>query len=122
MLSIHITNFGQTAILSADGRIVNGATSELRNAVDSQLNSDLIVLDLTRVNTFDAHGLGVMLELRERTESKGVKFKLMNPTKRVRELLEITRLNSVFEFVSRPQFLSLLLRTRHTAPELASCA
>lgn len=106
MLKLHTGVFGKTAVLHLQGRIVNGETVLLRKAIDSQVYVNSIVLDLARVNTIDAHGLGVMLELREQTQSKGIAFKLMNVTKPVDQLLEITRLNTVFEVISRAEFLT----------------
>jgi anti-sigma B factor antagonist len=106
MLRVHTRVLGKTAVLRVEGRIVNGETVALRSAIESQAFVDLIILDLARVNTIDAHGLGVMLELREQTQSKGIAFKLMNVTKPVDQLLEITRLNTVFEVISRAEFLT----------------
>jgi len=86
--------------------MVRGENAALRNAVHSQSEVSAVVLDLARVSTIDAGGLGVMLELREQTESKGIAFKLINVTKLVSRLLEITRLNSVFEITSGAEILS----------------
>jgi anti-anti-sigma regulatory factor len=47
-----------------------------------------------------------MLELREHAQSKGIDFKLMNMTKLVSRVLEITRLDSVFEVTSRAEIFS----------------
>ena len=106
MLRVHAKNLGSVAILCLQGRIVNGETSALRNAVSSQSDVSTVVLDLARVSTIDAGGLGVMLELREQTQSKGIAFKLINVTKLVSRLLEITHLNSVFEITSAAEVLS----------------
>src|SRR5919106_5238977 len=100
MLKVHVRNFGSIAILCLRGRIVNGETAALREAVNSQANVNAVVLDLARVSTIDAAGLGVMLELRQQSETKGVHFKLVNITKLVRRVLEITQLDSVFEITS----------------------
>jgi len=54
------------------------------------------VLDLARVNTIDAGGLGVMLELRADAESRGVEFRLRNVNRLVKQIFTITRLDSVF--------------------------
>ena len=102
MLKIYSKNLESVALLCLQGRIVNGATPDLRNAVNSQSDVTAIVLDLARVTTIDAHGLGVMLELREQIQSKGIRFKLMNVRPLVNRVLEITRLNSVFE-VTTPE-------------------
>jgi len=106
MLKVHAKNLGTVAILCLQGRIVNGETTALRKAVDSQSDVSAVVLDLAQVNTIDAGGLGVMLELRQQTQAKGIHFKLMNVTKLVSRVLEITCLNSVFEITSEAEVLS----------------
>src|SRR5262249_8521795 len=91
MLRVHITIFGNVAVLCVQGRIVRGETEVLRNAVLQQ-RASVVVLDLARADTIDAGGLGVLLELRQYTQSKGIEFRLKNVTKLVRQILEITRL------------------------------
>ncbi len=72
MLRVHAKNLGSVAIVCLQGRMVRGETAALRNAVHSQSEVSAVVLDLARVSTIDAGGLGVMLELREQTQSKGI--------------------------------------------------
>ncbi len=106
MLKVHAKNIGTVAILCLQGQIVTGEAAALRNAVHSQSRISALILDLARVSTIDAGGLGVMLELREQTQAKGIDFKLMNVTKLVSWVLEITRLNTVFEVTSEAEVLS----------------
>jgi len=101
MLKIQTRNFGKVAVLCLQGRIVQGERATLRTAVHSQSHVSAIVLDLARVSTVDAGGLGLMLELRQQIESRGIRFKLMNVSKSVSRVLEVTRLASVFEITSR---------------------
>jgi len=123
MLKVHARNLGNVAILCLQGRIVNGETETLRDAVHSQSKVSAVVLDLARVSTVDAGGLGLMLELREQTKSKGIGFKLMNVTKRLTRVLEITRLDSVFEVTSGAELLPAVSRGRPASGmQLASCA
>ena len=122
MLRVYAKKLGTVAIVCLQGRIVNGETEALRDAVNSQSNVSAVVLDLTRVSTIDAGGLGVMLELRERTQSRGVAFKLMNITKLVSRVLDITHLNSVFEVTSGTEILLTVSRGMPASLELASCA
>jgi anti-anti-sigma factor len=96
MLKIHTAKLGNVALLCVEGRIVRGETDALRNAVLAEVDTSMVILDLTHVNTIDAGGLGVMLELREETESRGIEFKLEHVTQLVRRILEITKLDSVF--------------------------
>ena len=123
MLKVHAKNIGTVAILCLQGQIVTGEAAALRNAVHSQSRISALILDLTRVSTIDAGGLGVMLELREQTQAKGIDFKLMNVTKLVSWVLEITRLNTVFEVTSEAEVLSAVSLGRPVSPmELAQCA
>ena len=123
MLRVQARNLGNVAFLCMQGQIVSGETETLRNAVHSQSDVGTVVLDLALVSTVDAGGLGVMLELREQAQSKGIGFKLMNVSKLVSRVLEVTRLDSVFEVTSGLEFFPAVSR-RRPAPvmELASCA
>ena len=58
------------------------------------------------VDLIDAGGLGALLELREWTQLMGIEFKLMNVINRVRQVFEITRLDSVFDIMSEEVVLS----------------
>ena len=127
MLKVHAKNLGTVAVLCLQGRIVIGETEILRNAVHSLSEVSAVILDFARVTTVDAHGLGVMLELREQAEAKGIRFELMNLTKLVNMVLEITRLDSVFQITSGVEFFPSVSRSQRAAlalhgAKLASCA
>ena len=123
MLKVHAKNLGTVAVLCLQGRIVKGETEMLRKALHSLSEVSAVILDLARVTTVDASGLGVMLELREQAESKGIRFELMNVTKLVSKVLEVTRLDSVFEVTSRVEFSPAVSRRRPASVmELAPCA
>ena len=97
MLEVQIKKLGNLSLFCVRGKIVRGETDQLRSAVLAQDDASVVVLDLAGVNTIDAGGLGLMLELREQTESKGIEFRLENVTKLVWRILEITKLDSVFK-------------------------
>jgi anti-anti-sigma factor len=123
MLKVHAKNLGTVAVLCLQGRIVNGETEMLRKAVHSVSEVSAVILDLARVTTVDAGGLGVMLELREQAESKGIRFELMNVTKLVSRVLEVTHLDSVFQTTSGVEFFPAVSRSRRASvTALASCA
>ena len=119
MLKITIQKLGGTSVLRCHGRIVAGdAGSILRNAALSQRQTTMLVIDLARVERIDAAGLGVLLGLRESARSRAITFKLMNATKRVEEILELSHLQRVFEFCSVRDLFCLL----HRAASMASCS
>jgi anti-anti-sigma factor len=123
MLKVHTKNLGTVAVLCLQGQIVIGETEILRNAVNSLCETSAVILDLARVTTVDAHGLGVMLELRERTHAKGSRFELMNVSEPMSVVLEITRLNSVFQITSGVEFSPAVSREQRAGlAALKSCA
>ena len=127
MLKVQSRNLGNVAFLCVQGQIVRAETDVLRSAVRSQADarSDVstVVLDLTRVSTVDAGGLGVMLQLREQVQAKGIGFKLMNVSKLIGEVLEVTHLDSVFEVTSGVEFFPAVSRRQAaSAMPFASCA
>ena len=115
MLKVHFKNQGNAGVLCLQGRIVSGETDVLRTAVGSLTRVGIITLDLARVTAVDARGLGVMLELREQAEANGIRFELMNVSKWVRRVLEVTRLDSVFEIRSTGLELSAFSHRGHAA-------
>ena len=123
MLQVHAKNLGTVAVLSLQGQIVNGETEILRNAVHSLSEVSAVKLDLARVTTVDAGGLGVMLALREQVESKGIRFELMNVNNRVNMVLKLTRLDSVFRIIAPVERFPTVSRNQRTpVVAFASCA
>ncbi len=123
MLKVHAKNLETVTVLCLQGQFVTGETEMLRNAVHSLSETSSVILDLAQVTTVDAHGLGVMLELRECTHAKGIRFELMNVTKPLRKVLEMTRLDSVFQITSGVEFFPAVSRDRRVpVSALKSCA
>ena len=123
MLKVHIRTLGNVAVVCLQGRMVNGETATLRQAVDALSEVRTLFLDLSRVSTIDASGLGLMLDLRRLTQSRGIRFKLMNVTTAVRRVLEVTRLDSVFEIAGPVELMPPIPRQRTTGPlPFAACA
>lgn len=121
MLKVYSRNLGDAAVLSLQGRLISGETQSLREAVQSQSNVNAIVLDLARVTAIDARGLGVLLELRRQSNANGIRFKLMNVNAFTSRVLEVTRLDSVFEVIPRAE-PAISARTAPIHTQVAACA
>ena len=127
MLKVQAKDFGTVAILCLQGQIVNGETEILRNAVHSLSEVSGVILDFARVTTVDAHGLGVMLALREQVEAKRIRFELMNVNQRINMVLKLTRLDSVFQIMSGIERFPAVSRSQRAGlavpgTAFASCA
>jgi anti-sigma B factor antagonist len=86
-------------VLDCIGRIVFGEESTtLRDTVKSAMEGNSsVVLNLAEVNYIDSGGLGTLVALYTTAHNAGGALKLANLTKRVGDLLQVTKLVSVFE-------------------------
>ena len=123
MLRVITTKSGKVAVVCLQGRVVIGETNTLRQTVQSVNDVDAVILEMGRVSTIDASGLGLLLELRAQLQAKGIELQLRNVTELVSRVLEITRLNSVFAVTSEAQALAAnFLGRPMPAMRFASCA
>ena len=123
MLQVHAKNLETVTVLCVQGQIVTGETAVLRTAFLSLAETRRVILDLAKVSIVDAHGLGVLLDLRQRTLAKGARFELMNVSQPLRRIFEITRLDSVFDIAYGVEFFPAVVRARRVAmTALKPCA
>jgi len=100
LLKTSTRSLGGVVIIDCSGRIVMGEeTAFLRHQVKDLLNeSRQIVLSLADVNYIDSSGLGTLVGLKTSARSVGGEIKLAGLTERVKDVLQITKLGSLFEF------------------------
>jgi anti-sigma B factor antagonist len=87
-------------ILDLSGRITLGEGSVmLRDAVRDLLakGSKQILLNLGDVNYIDSSGIGELVSAYTTARNQGGELKLLNLTKKVHDLLQITKLYTVFD-------------------------
>ncbi len=87
-------------ILDLSGRITLGEGSvQLRDAVRDLLSkgSKKILLNLGDVNYIDSSGIGELVSAYTTVRNQGGDLKLLNLTKKVHDLLQITKLYTVFD-------------------------
>ena len=87
-------------ILDLSGRITLGEGSvQLRDAVRDLLSkgSKKILLNLGDVNYIDSSGIGELVSAYTAVRNQGGDLKLLNLTKKVHDLLQITKLYTVFD-------------------------
>jgi anti-anti-sigma factor len=109
MLTIDVEKAGDVAVVHCAGRLVRGAAvGTLRNAVVSEKNTRMVVLDLSQLEFMDAGGLNALVSLHHWTRNHGIQLKLVNLSPFVREMLVRTRLNRVLDISSLRDVLTVL--------------
>jgi anti-sigma B factor antagonist len=86
-------------IVDCNGRLVFGEESaNLRDTVKKLISENKnIVLNLSGVSYIDSGGLGTLVALYTSAQTNGGKIKLASLTPRVGDLLQVTKLVTIFE-------------------------
>src|SRR5260370_32761851 len=101
-LSINTRHLSSVTILDLDGRITLGeGTGMLREAVKEVLarGEKSILLNLGQVSYIDSAGLGELVGCSTTVRNAGGRLKLMQLQKKISDLLQITKLHTVFEVI-----------------------
>ena len=99
-LTINVRDTADAAILDMNGRVVLGeALGEIRDSIREALagGQKNILLILAGVNHIDSSGLGQFIGSYATVTSHGGQMKLLNLQKKVNDLMQITKLLTVFE-------------------------
>ncbi len=100
LLTVEVERKGKTAIVHCHGKLVAGGGDVLYSSVKELLpETKHIILDLTDLAYADSMGLGSLVRIYVSTRSAGCKLELLNLGKRLRDLLGVTHLLSVFTII-----------------------
>ncbi|MCK5004015.1 MAG: STAS domain-containing protein [Candidatus Aminicenantes bacterium] len=88
---------GDVTIFDIKGKILIGeGIIELRNAIDAEEGKSLL-LNFEKVPYLDSTGLGEVVRSYTSIKNKGGVVKIVNLTNKVKDLLSVTKLITVFE-------------------------
>jgi anti-sigma B factor antagonist len=98
-LKLNTRTVNDVAVVDCNGRIVFGEESALLRDTLKQLiqEKNQIVLNLSGISYIDSGGLGTLVALYTTAQNAGGSLKLANLTQRVGDLLQVTKLLTVFE-------------------------
>ncbi|HEU4417204.1 MAG TPA: STAS domain-containing protein [Candidatus Angelobacter sp.] len=98
-MKLFVRQSAAVAIVDITGRIVHGETAALRNTIRELIAAGdrKIVLNLSDVPYIDSSGIGELVSSFVAVRREGGTVKLLNLTRRVREVLQIVKLFTVFE-------------------------
>ena len=105
-LTINPRQAGDVTILDLSGKITIGEGSvQLREAVRGLLDggNKKILLNLGDVSYVDSSGIGELVSSYTTTSNNGGHLKLLNLTKKIQDLLMITKLLTVFQVYDNEQ-------------------
>jgi anti-anti-sigma factor len=98
-LSLETRNCGNVMIVHCHGRLVyRDEAAALARVVGEVLEGGgKVILDLSEVSSIDSAGIGELVFLHTQAQSQNADMKYASPSPLVRELLDLTNLDSVLE-------------------------
>src|SRR5437867_3794236 len=109
MLSVLCEKIGDMAVIDCEGRIVTRQeTCKFRDAVTSQPDAHIVVLDFSEVDYIADGGLGTLGYLQDWSCEHKIQLKLFNPTSSLHHLLQQSNLISVLSIPSLDEQIALL--------------
>ena len=99
-VKLTVRQVGDVSVIDASGRITLGeGSSAFREAIRDLVNKGnrKMLLDLAEVTYIDSSGIGELVSGFTTVTNHGGQLKLLGLTKRVQDLLQITKLYTVFE-------------------------
>ncbi|GAB4404825.1 MAG: STAS domain-containing protein [Bryobacter sp.] len=99
-VTLNTRQVGDVTVIDAAGRITLGeGSSTFRDSIKDLVAKEnkKILLNLSEVNYIDSSGIGELVSGFTTVSNSGGKLKLLGLTKRVQDLLQITKLYTVFE-------------------------
>jgi anti-sigma B factor antagonist len=100
LFTLDIDRAGSVAVVRCHGKLVAGVNDVLYAEVRQLLpDTKRIVLDLTDLTHMDSMGLGAIVRLYVSAKSAGCDLELINLGKRIRQLLGVSNLMSVFTVI-----------------------
>jgi anti-sigma B factor antagonist len=93
-------DIGDATVIDLSGRITLGeGSARLREMVKDLVSQDRkrIILNLGDVSYIDSSGIGELVSGFQTVRTSGGELKLLNLTKKVHDLLQITKLYTVFD-------------------------
>jgi anti-sigma B factor antagonist len=95
-----VREIGSVSVVDLSGKITIGAGDvQLREAVVELLEkgSKNVLLNLERVSYMDSAGIGELVACYKRAKERDGVVKLVNPTGKVYDLLQLTKLEEIFD-------------------------
>lgn len=99
-VTFNVREVSGVTIIDVSGRVTLGETNmALREQVNKAIDagSKSILLNLAELNYMDSSGVGTLVGCYTSAQNREAKLKLLNLTKKMTELLAITKLLTVFD-------------------------
>jgi len=104
MSSKNINEMGKTNMVCIKGEIDIYSIEKFRETIENQIKTQVpeIILDCSELSYMDSTGMGVLIELRNKTKEMGQKIVMLNPRPNIKKLLTLTGVDKIIEVIDSP--------------------
>ncbi|KAF5077534.1 STAS domain-containing protein [Acetobacterium wieringae] len=104
MSSNSIIEMEKTSMVSIKGEIDIYSIEKFREIIEEKIRTQApeIILDCSELSYMDSTGMGVLIELRNKTKEMGQKIIMINPRPNIKKLLSLTGVDKIIEIVDNP--------------------
>ena len=100
VLTVDVERTGDVAVVKLHGKLKFGVNDVLYSKVSRLIpECKRVVLDLSELTQMDSTGLGTLVRLYVSAKSHGCELQLIHLRQRIRELLALTNMLSVFTII-----------------------
>ena len=99
-MKVNVRSEGEVSVVDLSGKITIGEGDVvLRETVETLIKEGRtkLLLNLSRISYMDSAGIGELVACYKRSREKGGQLKLLNPSGKVYDLLQLTKLEEIFE-------------------------
>jgi len=120
MLTIGVEKFDDFVVVECRGRLTQSdSVFKLRDVVLAEVDSPIIVLDLSEVQSISGGGLGMLAFLDHWAREHDIHLKLYSPSRAVMDGMVQNRSIGNFEMASMNEMMSLLSQAENSYPMAA---
>ncbi|PKM54235.1 MAG: anti-sigma factor antagonist [Firmicutes bacterium HGW-Firmicutes-3] len=104
MSSNNIIEMGKTSMIRIVGEIDIYSIEKFRETIEEKIKTQApeIILDCSELSYMDSTGMGVLIELRNKTKEMGQKIIMINPRPNIKKLMALTGVDKIIEIVDNP--------------------
>jgi anti-sigma B factor antagonist len=96
---------GGATVVEVDGQLIVGNRHELKDLIQSALDSGerRLLIDFSRTGYIDSSGLGALVSISKRIREAGGELRLAGLNDDLRSLFELTKLDTLFTISETPE-------------------
>jgi anti-sigma B factor antagonist len=102
---VTISQHDRATVLATSGELDLASGPELEAELERVSESELIIVDLRRLEFIDSTGLSVLVKANQRAQDAGRRFALVNGGSQIQRLLSLTGLADRLTLVDTPEEL-----------------